>query len=198
LHGARNVSSTRYQHYSQASDLGRGGKKNVLTNIIGECRKLERRRGQDDTNAAKSVKKLRTVPSLAAKLCPTRSMHASLVRRQLSGLVPPKIASPSILVSLPRFGLPSFFFTCPFLPSIISSVGREGCGPQPPRRFLLQAPQGPCAYVCWRWNQGALLQREERLGITHRLHHVGHFRTWVHHRLPECVAPPLSINSHAY
>jgi hypothetical protein len=26
-------------------------------------------------------------------------MHASLVRRQLSGLVPPKIASPSILVS---------------------------------------------------------------------------------------------------
>jgi hypothetical protein len=28
-------------------------------------------------------------------------MHASLVRRQLSGLVPPKIASPSILVSSP-------------------------------------------------------------------------------------------------
>lgn len=27
-------------------------------------------------------------------------MHASLIRRQLSGLVPPKIASPSILVSL--------------------------------------------------------------------------------------------------
>ena len=34
-------------------------------------------------------------------LCEPKSMHASLVRRQLSGLVPPKIASPSILVSTP-------------------------------------------------------------------------------------------------
>lgn len=84
-------------------------------------------------------------------------MHASLVRRQLSGLVPPKIASPSILVSSPlQLNLPHFLF----LTWCRLSVGGEGSGPQPPRRVLLQAPQGPCVCVSWKRNQGALLQRQ--------------------------------------
>jgi hypothetical protein len=48
-------------------------------------------------------------------------MHASLVRRQLSGLVPPKIASPSILVSSPlQLHPPPFSF------SYVSFVSRRG------------------------------------------------------------------------
>jgi hypothetical protein len=53
----------------------------VLTNIIGECRTKPTR------------------PDGLPFSVTVNAMHASLVRRNLSGLVPPKIASPSILVS---------------------------------------------------------------------------------------------------
>lgn len=49
-------------------------------------------------------------------------MHASVIRRQLSGLVPPKIASPTILVSPPLNEQPSLSQFPVFFILLISSL----------------------------------------------------------------------------
>ncbi|KAH9075610.1 hypothetical protein EDB83DRAFT_1800109 [Lactarius deliciosus] len=84
-------------------------------------------------------------------------MHASLVRRQLSGLVPPKIASPSIL-----------------------SAGK-GADLSPLVAFYSKLPKGPAPEAAARGIKGRFFQRQERLGVAHRCHRDGHLRTWVHH-----------------
>ncbi|KAF8266645.1 mitochondrial F1-F0 ATP synthase subunit F of fungi-domain-containing protein [Lactarius quietus] len=64
-------------------------------------------------------------------------MHASLIRRQLSGLVPPKIASPTILVE---------FLLRPRCPSLFNHVFcrlQEGCRPESLVAFYSKLPKGP-------------------------------------------------------
>ena len=108
-------------------------------------------------------------------------MHASLVRRQLGGLIPPKIASPSILVSqhvvlrLRQQKLSDL----PVLPE-----QRVWCKPCAPREFLLQAAKGACSRSVWR-DQSEILQREECVGHPTIPDHVCDLRTELHDRLPE-------------
>ena len=105
----------------------------------------------------------------------------------------PSSAEISRASSLPKsplllFSLSPFFIPAAHIYSLhYVVVFRQGRRPEPPRRVLLQAPQGPRARADRSRHQGALFQRQERLGVAYRRHHVGHFRTWVHHRLPECV-----------
>jgi F-type H+-transporting ATPase subunit f len=70
-------------------------------------------------------------------------MHASLVRRQLSGLVPPKIASPSILVSTP---LPHFFFCFLYrLAFLLHQSTGKGADLSPLVGFYSKLPKGPAS-----------------------------------------------------
>ena len=71
---------------------------------------------------------------------------------------------------------------------MISTVLWLGCGPQPSRQLLLQAPQGPRSYHCWR-HQGALLQRQKRVRRAPAVWYPRHLHPGLHYRLPECVYP---------
>jgi F-type H+-transporting ATPase subunit f len=78
-------------------------------------------------------------------------MHASLIRRNLSGLVPPKIASPSILVSQPRYfinhsfsnAIHRFFFF--FYPHAHHKSAGKGSDLSPLVAFYSKLPKGPAS-----------------------------------------------------
>ena len=67
-------------------------------------------------------------------------MYASAVRRQLSGLVPPKIASPSILVSPLRYSISDSSHNLFFL--LLQSAGK-GADLSPLVAFYSKLPKGP-------------------------------------------------------
>ena len=62
-------------------------------------------------------------------------MHASLVRRQLGGIVPPKVASPTLLVRFKKLD-DSTSLTTPFV-GFIGTDRRIRRKPYPPRQLLL-------------------------------------------------------------
>jgi F-type H+-transporting ATPase subunit f len=66
-------------------------------------------------------------------------MHASLIRRNLSGLVPPKIASPTILVECPLRAPPR---TVTHLFVFVQSSGK-GADLSPLVAFYSKLPKGP-------------------------------------------------------
>ena len=63
-------------------------------------------------------------------------MHATLIRRQLGGLIPPKIATPKLVV---RF-LPSL--STPFSPDFPCQSGGSGAGLGPLVDFYSKLPKG--------------------------------------------------------
>ena len=74
-------------------------------------------------------------------------MYASLVRRQLSGLVPPKIASPTILVEFLRPHHHHSLFTNSLL--ILQSAGK-GADLSPLVAFYSKLPKGPAPEAAGR------------------------------------------------
>ena len=105
------------------------------------------------------------------------TMQPTLIRRQLGGLVPPKIASPSLLVGC-RFALRSCqrFYS----PHMFRTVVGLGCRSWSPSQLLFQAAQGPRSHHRW-WHQSAILQRQERLCGAPTGGHPRNFRSGLHH-----------------
>ena len=112
-------------------------------------------------------------------------MHASLVRRQLSGLVPPKIATPKLVVSEACYQqswmLAHFSSALSF-----SSVRRVWCRAWATCQLLLETSKRPCNTSCERY-QRPLLCWICRVGQANCRSHRWALRHWLHHRLQQCV-----------
>lgn len=73
-------------------------------------------------------------------------MHGTVARRALGGLVPPKIASPKLLVRFPFFSLSSGSLMCLLYLTLCSQSGASpsGSGPLAPLvAFYYKLPKGP-------------------------------------------------------
>lgn len=108
----------------------------------------------------------------------THQMHATLIRRSLGGLVPPKIATPKLVVSSPlstnllEFSL--IFLGCETI------VWRIGRGTITSRRILFKITQGRRHCPCRRY-QGSFLLRQERVWKASGRCHCWHLGHQLHH-----------------
>lgn len=131
------------------------------------------------------------------------AMHASLIRRQLGGLIPPKIATPRLVVSSCDIDLVNialnvtfwlfFLFSSPprfslYLFHILgTSVWRIRCRSRASRRLLFEAAQRPSGSSC-QWNKGTFLQWCKCIRCTYCCRYSEHIRNQLHSGLQQYVS----------
>jgi len=103
----------------------------------------------------------------------THQMHATLIRRSLGGLVPPKIATPKLVVSSALY---LNLLDSPLIFLRYITVWWIGRGSISSRRVLFKIAQGRRYYPCRRYQRSFLLRKERVRKASGRCHcwHLGH------------------------